>query len=214
MLLGSVVDRLERLCNTIGYANFAILGFDDAVRFSANHSTVGAFTRQDLDFLEMIYSRDASDYGFYGARQIVSLTQTIMPRDVEKIPGTGNFLFKGDAIRKYRQIKSYLGEEAILTSGIRGLVKQFYLYLHKAKRHDGNLSLASRSLAPPGYSYHATGDFDIGQRGLGGANFSERFTATPVFRKLTERGFVEYRYDKDNMLGVRYEPWHIKLGLG
>ncbi|MCK5517135.1 MAG: D-alanyl-D-alanine carboxypeptidase family protein, partial [Desulfobulbaceae bacterium] len=75
----------------------------------------------------------------------------------------------------------------------------------------GNLSLASRSLAPPGYSYHATGDFDVGQKGFGGGNFSEEFTTTPVFKRLARRGLVEYRYKRDNMLGVRYEPWHIKL---
>ena len=91
------------------------------------------------------------------------------------------------------------------------MVKQFYLYLNKVERHGGNLSLASRSLAPPGYSYHGTGDFDIGQMGGGKNNFSEKFIGTPVFRKLAAQGYVEYPYQRDNMLGVRYEPWHIKL---
>ena len=214
LLLSDVVARLERLSDVIGYGNFAVLGFDDAIQFASAQQKVGSFSRNELDFLEMIYSRDASDYGFYGSKQVTRLTQTISTHDIEKIPSTGNYLFKGDAVKKYKQIKTILGEEAVLTSGIRGIVKQFYLFLHKARRHDGNLSLASRSLAPPGYSYHARGDFDIGQRGMGGANFSERFTGTSVFKKLTERGFVEYRYKRDNLLGVRYEPWHIKLEKG
>ena len=93
-------------------------------------------------------------------------------------------------------------------------MKQFYLFLSKAMRFDGNLSLASRSLAPPGYSYHATGDFDVGQKGFGGGNFDESFITTSVFKELTKLGYVEYRYGRDNLLGVRYEPWHIKLGVG
>ena len=69
-----------------------------------------------------------------------------------------------------------------LTSGIRGVVKQFLLYLDKADNNHGNLSLASRSLAPPGYSYHGIADFDVGQIGYGILNFTGRFTTTEVFK--------------------------------
>jgi len=213
-LLASVVGRLERLSETIGYGNFGILDFDGALGFAENQAAVGAFTKAECDFLEMIYTRDAADYGFYGHKQFIRLTESINPHAIEKVSGSGNYLFKGEAVEKYVQIKRMLGEDAVLTSGIRGIVKQFHLFLNKALRHEGNLSLASRSLAPPGYSYHATGDFDIGQRGLGGANFTDIFTQTSVFKVLRERGFVEYRYNFDNMLGVRYEPWHVKLANG
>ncbi len=210
-LLNSVVRRFQRLCETVGHGNFAILGFDDAIRFAKKYPTVGKFSRAELDFLEMIYMRNANDYGFFGKKQVAELSQTIDKRSVYKVPASGNYLYKGESLEKYEKIKTILGDEMLLTSGIRGLIKQFYLFLYKASRHDGNLSLASRSLAPPGYSYHATGDFDIGQLGLGEDNFSERFTATPVFKVLAEQGFVEYRYQRDNLLGVRYEPWHVKL---
>ncbi len=210
-LLRSAVLRLRRLCETVGYGNFGVLGFDEAVRFAANVSAVGPFSSEELEFLDKIYHKKGLEYGFLGEKQITSLHQTIDHRNIVKIPGSGNYLFKGKSIEKYMMIKADLGEEALLTSGIRGLVKQFYLFLNKTDRHAGNLSLASRSLAPPGYSYHASGDFDIGQAGFGAENFSERFIATPVYKKLTEQGYVEYRYEKDNMLGVRYEPWHIKL---
>lgn len=210
-LLCDVVHRFQRLYKTIGYGNFAILGYDDAIAFAKNNQPVGDFTEPELVFLEMIFCRDATDYGFFGKKQIVDLSQVIKKSDICKIPHSGNYLFKGESRAKYEQIKEDMGEELLLTSGIRGIVKQFYLFLNKAFRHDGNLSLASRSLAPPGYSYHAIGDFDIGQRGLGSSNFSEQFTDTHVFKQLVKQGYVEYRYQRDNMLGVRYEPWHIKL---
>ncbi|MFT5699341.1 MAG: D-alanyl-D-alanine carboxypeptidase [Desulforhopalus sp.] len=211
VLLAQVVSRLRRLNKNIGYGNFGVVSFDEAVRFSRNYSAVGRFTVEELDFLEMIYYRNASDYGFYGEKRVVALTQVINKKDIYKVPYSGNYLFRGPSVEKYQEIKRDLGEAALLTSGIRGLIKQFYLYLNKVERHGGNLSLASRSLAPPGYSYHATGDFDIGQMGFGKNNFSEKFIGTPVFRKLTAQGYVEYRYRRDNMLGVRYEPWHVKL---
>ena len=211
VLLAQVVSRLQRLYKNIGYGNFGVVGFDETVRFARDYSVVGKFTAEELDFIEMIYYRNANDYGFYGDKKVVGLTQVISKKDIYKVPYSGNYLFKGASLTKYREIKNDLGEEALLTSGIRGLIKQFYLFLNKVERHDGNLSLASRSLAPPGYSYHATGDFDIGQMGFGRNNFSEKFIGTPVFRKLAAQGYVEYRYQRDNMLGVRYEPWHIKL---
>ena len=85
------------------------------------------------------------------------------------------------------------------------------LFLNKVVRSNGNLSLASRSLAPPGYSYHGIGDFDVGQIGLGSDNFTERFTTTSVYKRLNEQGYVKIRYPLDNLLGVRFEPWHIKV---
>ena len=85
------------------------------------------------------------------------------------------------------------------------------LFLNKAYKSNGNLSVASRSLAPPGYSYHGVGDFDVGQVGFGADNFTARFTSTEVFKKLENLGYINLRYQKDNLLGVRFEPWHIKV---
>ncbi len=77
----------------------------------------------------------------------------------------------------YHKIKKDVGENVILTSGLRSVTKQFMLFLNKAYHNDSNLSLASRSLAPPGYSFHGVGDFDVGQVGFGASNFTEKFTA-------------------------------------
>ena len=47
------------------------------------------------------------------------------------------------------------------------MVKQMHLFLAKPRQSNGNLSKASSSLAPPGYSFHGIGDFDVGKIGLG-----------------------------------------------
>ena len=113
----------------------------------------------------------------------------------------------------WKEIKSALSSDVILTSGVRGVVKQFHLFLMKASSNGGNLSLASRSLAPPGYSFHGISDFDVGQRKYGKSNFTSRFTETPVFSKLSKLGYLTLRYPRENLLGVRYEPWHVKVNL-
>jgi hypothetical protein len=210
-LLVKVLQRLERLRGQVGDGTFTTLSFDEALSIANRQVSVGQFSEQELAFMEMIYGRDAKDYGFYGAKQVTSLSQRITSSATIKIPNSGNYLFKGESFEKYGKIRTALGEEVVLTSGIRGIVKQFYLFLNKTHRHGGNLSLASRSLAPPGYSYHGIGDFDIGQKGFGKQNFTEQFESTPVYRFLTERGYIDNRYWRDNLLGVRYEPWHIKL---
>ena len=83
--------------------------------------------------------------------------------------------------------------------------------MSKALKNHGNLSLASRSLAPPGFSFHGVGDFDVGQVGLGADNFTARFVDTDVYRQLKRLDYVNLRYERDNLLGVRFEPWHVKL---
>lgn len=80
-----------------------------------------------------------------------------------------------------------------------------------------NLSAASRSLAPPGYSWHAQHDFDIGLKSgkLKPYNFRKEFITTPLFVTLFSHGFIhlrDLRYRQKNELGVRFEPWHIRVG--
>jgi LAS superfamily LD-carboxypeptidase LdcB len=128
-----------------------------------------------------------------------------------KIPETGNYLYRGLAVETYEKLRNDIGNNVILTSGIRSVTKQLHLFLNKALKNGGNLSLASRSLAPPGYSFHSIGDFDVGQVGFGANNFTEHFTNTSVYHRLADLGYVNFRYNRNNMLGVRYEPWHIKL---
>lgn len=85
------------------------------------------------------------------------------------VPHTGQYLIEGRPSKTLQLIGPRIGDDAILTSGARSIVKQTYPFLHKALKTGGNLSRALRSLAPPGYSFHGAGDFAMGHRGLGAA---------------------------------------------
>ncbi len=213
-LLRSCVTRLKRLQRTVGHGNFHLLSFDDGLSFARNYSKVGRFPREELDFLERIFYQDSADYGFWGEKPIDNMTTRINKKEVVKIPKSGNYLYRGDPQQKYEKVRKHVGDKLYLTSGIRGVVKQFYLFLNKANANQGNLSLASRSLAPPGYSFHGIADFDVGQIGYGSLNFTGRFTTTEVFKKLDDLAYVTIRYPKNNFKGVRFEPWHIKVYPG
>ncbi|MBF0368363.1 MAG: D-alanyl-D-alanine carboxypeptidase family protein [Magnetococcales bacterium] len=210
-LLNATADRFRRLQKLVGFANFTLLGFDRGLRFAKRYPQVGSFTREELDFLEMIFSEQASLYGFFGDKPLKQITARIPRREVVKIPRTGNYLYKGSPQKTYERIRRDVGDRVILTSGVRSVVKQFLLFLSKAQETKGNLSRASRALAPPGYSFHGISDFDVGQVGFGALNFTERFVTTDVFRQLRDLGHVNLRYPRDNSLGVRFEPWHVKV---
>jgi hypothetical protein len=211
IILKKVLDRLTRLQQTVGYGNFYFLSFDNALSIARSYSNVGKFTKEELYFIEMLFHKDSEVYGFFGPKPVKSLTNRIKKSELVKIPNTGNYLYKGKSVELYNKIKLALGDEVILTSGVRNVIKQFKLFMSKAYRSNGNLSMASRSLAPPGYSFHGVGDFDAGQVGFGVDNFTHRFTSTSVFKKLIKLGYLEHRYHENNMLGVRFEPWHIKI---
>jgi D-alanyl-D-alanine carboxypeptidase len=210
-LLDVSIKRLTKLQRTVGYGNFSLLNFDDAIKFGKSYSSIGSFSKAELEFLEMIFYSRVHEYGFLGEKPIKSITGKIVKKEVKKIPYTGNYLYRGKPIEMYERIKKQVGNEVILTSGVRSVMKQFLLFLNKAKKSNGNLSMASRSLAPPGYSFHGVGDFDVGKKGYGIHNFTERFTKTDVYKKLTNLGYIKFRYEPDNDLGVRFEPWHIEV---
>jgi D-alanyl-D-alanine carboxypeptidase len=210
-LLLQLQQRLERVQKTVGHGNFALLGVDEMRRYARNYSFIGDLSPAELALLEQLFYADASSYGFYGEKPLSNLTSAIDSSALLRLPGSTQYLFKGEAQRLYLTIQQALGDELVLTSGVRGVVKQMALFLNKAVAFDGNLSLASRSLAPPGYSFHGIGDFDVGKRGWGARNFTAAFADTDEFRRLQELGFITIRYPADNHLGVRYEPWHIKV---
>ncbi|MBU1581157.1 MAG: M15 family metallopeptidase [Proteobacteria bacterium] len=210
-VLAASLKRLKKMQKSVGYANFCLLNFDDAIQIGNSYSAIGAFSKQELDFLEMIFYSRVNEYGFMGEKPIKSITGKIIKKKVQKIPNTGNYLYRGKPIEIYDTIKKNVGNDVILTSGVRSVMKQFLLFLNKAEESCGNLSMASRSLAPPGYSFHGVGDFDVGKKGYGIHNFTERFTQTDVYKKLTDLGYLKFRYERDNDLGVRFEPWHIEV---
>ena len=207
----STVLRLRRLQKLVGHGNFNILNFTDGLSLAGNYSKVGKFTKQELQFMELTFYEDGQRYGFLGQKPLKEITDQVKKKDVIKIPHRGNYLYKERSIEIFDDIKKELGDQVILTSGIRSVMKQFLLFLNKVHSSEGNLSLASRSLAPPGYSFHGNGDFDVGQKGYGKLNFTGTFTETEVYKRLSEMGYLQLRYPADNKLGVRYEPWHIKI---
>lgn len=211
IVMRSVLARLTRLQYLVGYANFSMISFDNMIKYSRNYSVVGSFSPQELKFIEKIFSQDARDYGFFGEKVSLQLTDKINHRDVLKVYGTGHYLYKGDSLGLFKKLRKQIGRELILTSGIRSVVKQLHLFLSKVAISEGNLSRAARSLAPPGHSFHGIGDFDVGQKGLGAANFTNTFAKTQLYRKMCELGYNIVRYPQLNPYGVRYEPWHIKV---
>ena len=210
-ILTTAVHRLKRLQKTVGYGNFHLLSFDDALKIGRSYVRVGRFTKDEQNLVEWVFYEDASHYGFLGRKPLASLTDRIHVRKVMKVPRTGHFMYKGKPLTLYNRMKKDVGKDLVLTSGVRSIVKQTLLFLNKAEKNRGNLSLASRSLAPPGFSYHGIGDFDVGQVGYGVANFTERFATTDVFKRLQKLGYVKLRYTPENQLGVRFEPWHIHV---
>ncbi|MEO5331433.1 MAG: M15 family metallopeptidase [Magnetococcus sp. YQC-5] len=210
-LLLSSVKRFNRIQKLVGFGNFYLVDFDQAVYIARTQTEVGSFSVEEVNFLEQLFYASASEYGFYGEKPLRNLTDRIPMQEVVKMPGTGNYLFRGQPEVLYNRIRKELGDQVVLTSGVRSVIKQFLLFLTKVADSNGNLSRASRSLAPPGYSFHGVSDFDVGQVGLGSYNFTERFISTPVFKRLRELGYLRLRYPRDNFLGVRFEPWHIKV---
>jgi hypothetical protein len=210
-LLRSVLLRFGRLQRIVGYGNFNLIDFDSARYYAKHYSSIGAFTRQESDLIDELFEFDASNYGFFGQKVSQNLTEKIKRKDVKKIKGSGHYLYQGEALALYHKIKKKTGDDLILTSGIRSVVKQIHLFIAKVDKSGGNLSRAARSLAPPGHSFHGIGDFDVGQRGLGAANFTNRFAQTELYDRLLELGYIRMRYPVSNPYGVRHEPWHIKV---
>jgi hypothetical protein len=209
-LIDDVDDRLKRLKDTVGYGNFNVISFDRALHTAKAYPRIGAFSRRELAFIEELFYKDAREFGFYGLRTCNSLTQPVFAKDVAKIPATGHYLFT-DYVATYEKIKKDIGDTITLTSGVRSVTKQLSLFVNSVRRSGYDLHTASYSLAPPGYSYHSCGDFDVGKVGYGWANFTERFAKTEEFKRLRKLKYIDIRYQPGNSDGVRYEPWHVQV---
>lgn len=207
----SVKNKLTNLLKTVGFGNFNLITFDNTLYYAKRNLNIGEFTKEELSLIEKIFYNDPTQYGFFGHKTCANLTDVINENDVYKVPSSGHFIFKGTSLNHYNNIIKDIGDSVILTSGVRSVVKQLSLYLNKIESVDYNISLASKTIAPPAYSYHSISDFDVGKKGLGLKNFTEVFAHTDEFKKMTELGYVELRYDVGSRDGVFFEPWHIKV---
>jgi len=210
-LLYSLDNRLKRLRRYIGFANFNIISLDEALYYARNYSTIGNFTQEEMKLIEKLFYSEPEKYGFYGEKTVENITQKIDSRGIEKIPHSGHFVFKGKPLEDYNRILKDVGDNLILTSGIRNVIKQLSLYISKVKSLNGNLSKASNVIAPPAYTYHAISDFDIGKKGWGNRNFSAEFARTEEFYKMQKLDYIGIRYTINNKDGVRFEPWHVEV---
>lgn len=211
-LLLRTAKHLATVESYIGHGNFNLMSFDEMLRAGKAFPKIGEFKSDELSFLEEIFFANPNRYGFFGKKISRDITDYIPKKDVAKISSSGHYLLKGESLNLYNQIRKDVGNNVILTSGVRSNVKQMHLFLAKTIEAQGNLSRASRSLAPPGHSYHGVGDFDIGKIGYGERNFSSDFSNTAEYKRIAALGYVDIRYPTDNLFGVRFEPWHIKLG--
>jgi hypothetical protein len=207
----SALERLIKVRKYVGYGHFNILSFDKALFYAKNYPKIGEFTKEELVLLDELFYEKPTKYGFYGRKTNHSITDKINEKDIEKIPHTGHYLFKGKALNDYNRIKKDVGHDVILTSGVRSIVKQMTLYMKKIYSLNGNITQASYSIAPPAYTYHSISDFDVGKKGFGYSNFTEKFTTTQEYKNLKKLDYISLRYTIHNKEGVRYEPWHIKV---
>lgn len=207
----SVIRKLGMVERTMGYANFNLASFDETLKIAKSFPKIGAFSLPEIAYIEEVFYTDPSIYGFYGKRTIENLTDVINEKEVIKIDGTGHFVYRGHSQELLARIMKDIGKTIILTSGIRGSMKQLSLHLEKIKSENGNITSASRSLVPPAYSYHSVGDFDVGKKGWGHQNFTANFARTEEFWNLQKLSYVSMRYTVGNGDGVRFEPWHVKI---
>jgi len=206
----SLHKKLYMLQHIVGYANFNLLSFDEALSLAKRYSKIGAFTQKEIDFIEYLFYSPGEHFGFLGERTVNKLSHKINKKDTVKIPRTGHYVFKGESLIIYNKMIKDV-DNIYLTSGIRGVVKQLKLFVGKIYRTNLNISKAAFSIAPPGYSYHTISDFDVGKRGWGYKNFTSKFAKTKEFFEIRHLNYVGIRYRRDNHYGVRFEPWHIKV---
>ncbi len=210
-MIQALVTKFRVVQRYVGSGHFNLLGVEEFFEATEKAGRIEAITSAEKKFMETLFFREAKLLGFQGARVFKALTDGINKRDAYKVPDTGHYLHRGASLETYLRIKKDVGRSLILTSGVRALAKQFHLFLEKTIIANGNYSRASRSLAPPGYSFHGLHDFDVGKIGFGPANFTDEFASTSEFQELTRLGYVNIRYKERNELGVRFEPWHIQV---
>ena len=208
-IFNSIRNKLKLVQNYVGYGNFNVISFDGMLSIAKRAPNIDLFTKEEISFLEFIFYYNPSTHGFFGDRITSNITDMIDKKIITKIPHTGHYLFKGKAEKTYYEMKKDVGDSLTLTSGIRSIVKQTKLFQDKINRLDGNITIAAKSIAPPAFTYHSIGDFDVGKKGFGYANFTSKFAKTYEFKQITKLEYVDVRYTIDNKDGVRYEPWHI-----
>jgi hypothetical protein len=204
--LGAIARRLEAVQRVIGHGRFNLVSFDD-VRAAAPHTPGGPISAAESAEFEALLDLDARRIGFLGKRVVSDLAYRL-PSNLVDV-GRGQHVFpEADAL--FRRARAAVGERLIVTSGARGVPKQMHVFIRSALRA-GLVARRVHSVAPPGYSYHAVGDIDVGDRELGGVNFTEEFARSETYRRLAALPYIRFRYPPGNPFGVQFEPWHLEV---
>ena len=207
----SLDEKLTKIKKHVGFGNFNLISYEDSLKIAKMNSHIGAFNTLEIDLMDKLFNENPTKYGFHGERTRYDINNKISKNDVVKVPRTGHYVFKGIATEDYKRIIGDIGDTLYLTSGVRNVMKQLSLYSNKLKRVKGNITQASRDIAPPSHSFHTIGDFDVGKLGLGARNFTSDFAKTSEFKQMTKLDYIKIRYSPDNNDGVRFEPWHVKI---
>ncbi len=210
-ILNNLNSRLKRLRKFVGFANFNLVSYSEALYYGRNYSAVGSFTNDELSLIDKLFYESTEQYGFFGQKTCFNIENKISKKTVVKIPRTGHYLFKGKALEDYTKLRKDVGSTLVLTSGVRNVFKQLSLYCNKLYRNGGNITRATLDIAPPAYSYHTISDFDVGRKGWGYKNFTSDFALTFEFEKMKKLDYISMRYNKNNNDGVRFEPWHVEV---
>ena len=207
----SLDAKLTKVKRHVGFGNFNLISYIDTLKIAKMNSKIGAFSTDELALIDRFFYESPTKYGFYGERTCYDINNKVSKKDVVKVPKTGHYIFKGTSTEDYKRIIGDIGDTLYLTSGVRNVMKQLSLYCSKLKRIKGNITQASRDIAPPSHSFHTIGDFDVGKMGLGAKNFTSAFARTSEFKEMRKLDYIKIRYSANNSDGVRFEPWHVKI---
>ena len=87
--------RLRRVRRHVGFGHFNYLSFDRTLFYARNYSSIGRFTKSELDLIEKLFYDDPYEFGFYGKKTVEKITNKIFKKDIQKIPHSGHYVYKG-----------------------------------------------------------------------------------------------------------------------
>ena len=202
-----MAHRLAQAEAKIGHGRFNLANFDE-VRATARAAGSPFSAREEVEF-QALFALDARRIGFLGPRVTQDMNAALPVARLRAVAGTGQHVYP-EALAVYERARRAVGEQLVVTSGARGVPKQMLVFINSALR-GGLISRTVHSVAPPGYSYHAIGDIDVGDRRLGGANFTVAFARSSTYQRLAALDFIRFRYPINNPFGVQFEPWHLQI---
>ncbi|OEU71781.1 MAG: hypothetical protein BA863_12950 [Desulfovibrio sp. S3730MH75] len=60
-ILKSTLKKLRQTQRSVGFGNFAIISFDDGLHYARRYSSIGAFTKDEIEFMDYTFHFDAAN---------------------------------------------------------------------------------------------------------------------------------------------------------